>query len=530
MPTRWLCVVALALDARSVLLSIKEPADGACVLSTSAAVAEVFVEDGEDGAVVASVFASSRICFEVVERATGRSGVACGAVGSGEAALEYFGAGAHDVAAFAVDAGGAPVAEARAAHAVAVADDAWRCGGGDAFPLSAATRGAVERAAAARGPGVLAVAWPRPGDVVRSGTLVAGLAVAYANRTLGRVTGTLCLAAALLGGAGELRSCADLEDAEHVELRVPEAWTAGGPARLGLGFALRGADGARFEAPPLDVVVDAREEAPPPLSGDVFGELAGWELAAAALDARPALLPSLDAVLVVCRYDEDLSWLRFQRFPALVYEKRADRAAAAGRHGVPRNTANEASAFLKFIVDYYDALPRAMVFLHGHRYAYHMEDVLGLLADLDVASFDYCNLNFAVWGTHEDPERRLLYNDTHRPWLEAHLGPLPPLLFDRCCAQFLVTRDRVRARPRAFYEAALAHAYYDVEPLPEGDKEANRQIGLLFEWLWHHIFGEPPVDPDVADIVPDIEETDIVYLSGDRRRPRCAPRPGRPRA
>ena len=157
-------------------------------------------------------------------------------------------------------------------------------------------------------------------------------------------------------------------------------------------------------------------------------------------------------------------------------------------------------------------------------------DVLGLLADLDVASFDYCNLNFAVWGTHEDPERRLLYDDTHRPWLEAHLGPLPPLLFDRCCAQFLVTRDRVRARPRAFYEAALAHAYYDVEPLPEGDKEANRQIGLLFEWLWHHIFGEPPVDPDVADIVPDIEETDIVYLSGDRRRPRCAPRPGRPRA
>ena len=43
-------------------------------------------------------------------------------------------------------------------------------------------------------------------------------------------------------------------------------------------------------------------------------------------------------------------------------------------YGVPRNTANEASAFLKFIVDAYDALPEKMVFLHGHRYAYHMED------------------------------------------------------------------------------------------------------------------------------------------------------------
>ena len=46
---------------------------------------------------------------------------------------------------------------------------------------------------------------------------------------------------------------------------------------------------------------------------------------------------------------------------------------------MPRNTANEASAFLKFIVDYYDDLPEVMVFLHGHRYAYHQEDVLTLL-------------------------------------------------------------------------------------------------------------------------------------------------------
>ena len=41
-----------------------------------------------------------------------------------------------------------------------------------------------------------------------------------------------------------------------------------------------------------------------------------------------------------------------------------------------RNIAGEASAFLKFIVDYYDALPPVMVFLHGHRLAYHQVNEL----------------------------------------------------------------------------------------------------------------------------------------------------------
>ena len=161
---------------------------------------------------------------------------------------------------------------------------------------------------------------------------------------------------------------------------------------------------------------------------------------------------------------------------------------------MPRNTANEASAFLKFIVDYYDNLPEVMVFLHGHRYAYHQEDVLTLLDAIeDPARLPgYCNLNLAVWGLKEDPSRKPLYEE-HKAWLEAWLGPLPPLLLDRCCAQFVVRRERVLHRPKAFFEEALQHAYYDVEPLPEGDSEANRRLGLLFEWLWHHLFGEPPV-------------------------------------
>ena len=108
----------------------------------------------------------------------------------------------------------------------------------------------------------------------------------------------------------------------------------------------------------------------PPLVDYAEGYPEGWVLKPhSQLHTRPL-------VLVVCRYGEDLDWLRYQPHPAVVYEKHRDRVAQAGLHGVPRNTANEASAFLKFIVDYYDNLPEVMVFLHGHRYAYHQEDVL----------------------------------------------------------------------------------------------------------------------------------------------------------
>ena len=80
----------------------------------------------------------------------------------------------------------------------------------------------------------------------------------------------------------------------------------------------------------------------------------------------------------------------------------------------------------------------------------------------------YCNLNRVVWGFKEDKTREWLRknwggvetagaraNGSDDEWLTSWLGPLPPLLIDRCCAQFVVHRDRIRQQPRAFYAAAI---------------------------------------------------------------------------
>ena len=68
-------------------------------------------------------------------------------------------------------------------------------------------------------------------------------------------------------------------------------------------------------------------------------------------------------------------------------------------------------------------------------------------------------------------------------------------------AQFGVSRDRIRARPLAFYDALLR----EFDPKPEREQcfvvgglkgRPHRGTCALFEYLWHTIMGEPPVlDP-----------------------------------
>ena len=108
------------------------------------------------------------------------------------------------------------------------------------------------------------------------------------------------------------------------------------------------------------------------------------------------------------------------------------------------------------------------------------------------------------------------------------------MVLDRCCAQFLVHRRAVWRRPRSFYAAALAQLQAHVDDddaaaiarwegrrrrrrqkqeqghfqaqgrIQEEEEEeeprpvappvgSSRKWGLLFEWLWHVIFDQPPL-------------------------------------
>ena len=75
----------------------------------------------------------------------------------------------------------------------------------------------------------------------------------------------------------------------------------------------------------------------------------------------------------LCR--EDLSWLQHVEYlPSIIYQ--ADNASASNK--VIRNM-GETAAYLQYIVDHYDVLPKQMAFVHGHRKAKHMPDVVPVL-------------------------------------------------------------------------------------------------------------------------------------------------------
>lgn len=250
-----------------------------------------------------------------------------------------------------------------------------------AAALAVAGAPAAHPAAAA----AMVLEWPRAGQVVAVDSRV----------PRGRVGSALCVHVVLSAAAGGYgarwapteRLCVEVDGAaagcleagsDFVEIPLPPAVAA--RCRASESGAANVTVRASYPSAGLEATVTY-------VVRDVAATTGGGGSAGAPLPpgaGTRSLLPTLPVALVLCRYDEDVSWLSAQPFPAVVYEKAVRAAPDPTTHHVRANAASEASAFLQFVVDYYDALPERAVFLHSHRYAYHQEDLLALLPALDV--------------------------------------------------------------------------------------------------------------------------------------------------
>lgn len=66
------------------------------------------------------------------------------------------------------------------------------------------------------------------------------------------------------------------------------------------------------------------------------------------------------------------------------------------------------------------------------------------------------------------------------------LGAPPWLKESYCCTQFLVSADRIRSRPHAFWRRLLADLLDPVVP------PVCKVSGHLLELTWGYLLGEPP--------------------------------------
>ncbi|KAJ9302949.1 hypothetical protein DTO271G3_323 [Paecilomyces variotii] len=225
--------------------------------------------------------------------------------------------------------------------------------------------------------------------------------------------------------------------------------------------------------------------------------------------ARPSHvpLPPLKKDLVVASMTkDDTSWL-FEYFPdwhKSIYVVDDEDAELT----VEINKGRESMVYLTYIIDNYDNLPDNMLFIHSLRYQWHNDDPyydgVPMLRNFQIPYLEaqgYVNLR-CVWNLGCPSEIRP-FHDTHRE--DVHAGEyfktgfmelfpeseVPEVVGVSCCAQFGVTKWKIRERPKSDYE----HFRNWLKTTDLTDELSGR----IMEYSWHMIFGMEPVHcPDVA--------------------------------
>ncbi|KAK5688039.1 hypothetical protein LTS10_000017 [Elasticomyces elasticus] len=165
----------------------------------------------------------------------------------------------------------------------------------------------------------------------------------------------------------------------------------------------------------------------------------------------------------------------------------------------------EAAAYLSYILDYYDALPRYTFFVHAAEDQWH-NDIFSkynnqprTISNFRIAAIDargFVNLRGRLSpscpvAVHPlaatDLDMKVLdpgrdYADIYTEIFNVSRKNVPETIGAVCCAQFAVSRDRIRNRPREEYEHILRWA-------EETTWTDSFGVGLVFEKLWHIIFG-----------------------------------------
>ncbi|WP_272698758.1 DUF3431 domain-containing protein [Desulfovibrio sp. Fe33] len=206
-----------------------------------------------------------------------------------------------------------------------------------------------------------------------------------------------------------------------------------------------------------------------------------------------------DIRVIIARYCEDVSWADALGFDHVIYDKGGGLGPDAR---VLPNIGREAHTYFSHIVAEYDALAPVNVFLQGDPFD-HLDDrgratVETLRERLEDAADRRVPFKGLAWfklksdalGRPHDlrkPENEGRWAGWGRDIpvgevFERIFGaPMPREIVCRApTGNFCVTGERIRTRPKAFYEFCLE--------LTEADPRDERNTGHAFERLWQHIF------------------------------------------
>jgi hypothetical protein len=190
--------------------------------------------------------------------------------------------------------------------------------------------------------------------------------------------------------------------------------------------------------------------------------------------------------IVVSRYKRDTSWTeKFKEFAPDANIMVYDKETPENPYNVPVNKGNEASVYLKYIVDYYDALPEYTFFCHDEEFAWHHSG--SIINHFEIALLSgrqYYNVNDKIIlgdiRGNDYGYKSILdwYDDFIEEYIPMESLPNPDWTSGyRGSAQFLVHKDIIRCLPKKFYE----NLYMWITRTTI----TSAQSGRFLEWTWH---------------------------------------------
>lgn len=173
----------------------------------------------------------------------------------------------------------------------------------------------------------------------------------------------------------------------------------------------------------------------------------------------------------------------------------------------PKNKGHEVMVYLSYIIDHYDNLSDVNIFMHSHRFAWHNNELLELDAVQMVSRLSaervqregYMNMrcdwdpgcpNWMHPGTIEEDQNKQEETMLAKSWSELFpLDPIPYTLAQPCCAQFAISKNRIRSLPLARY------VYYRDWLLRTS--LSDYISGRVWEYVWQFVFtGQNIVCPE----------------------------------
>jgi hypothetical protein len=189
--------------------------------------------------------------------------------------------------------------------------------------------------------------------------------------------------------------------------------------------------------------------------------------------------------IVVSRYKKNTDWvekfkLRYSNIDVKIYDKENPN----NPYNVPINKGNEASVYLKYILDNYDNLPDKIFFIHDDEYSWHHSgSIVDLLQEAINMNLPYYNVNDRGYFDSDVTNHEEYLNILN--WWKRYLQPYCPIeklpnsnwfYGYRCSAQFLVDKSIILKYPRIFYQELYNWIL---------DGDYGKLSGYYFEWTWH---------------------------------------------